>query len=51
VIANEFSEATTKLYTSALMETAFILLGITLLLNILARGLVWSVSLKFKAAR
>lgn len=51
VIANEFSEATTKLYTSALMESALILLGVTLLLNILARGLVWSVTLKFKMAK
>lgn len=44
LIANEFSEATTHLYTSALMEAGLVLLVITLLLNIAARALVWSVS-------
>ena len=42
-IANEFSEATYDLYTSALIELALILLGITIVLNILARLLVWRV--------
>lgn len=44
LIANEFSEASTDLYTSALVEAGLVLLVITLLLNISARGLVWSVS-------
>ena len=44
VIANEFAEATSKLYVSALMETALILFALTLLVNIIARALVWSVS-------
>ncbi len=46
VIANEFTEATTDLYLSALFEIGLILLLITLLLNIFARVLIWSVSKK-----
>ncbi len=42
-IANEFSEATYDLYTSALIELALILLGVTILLNAAARLLVWRV--------
>jgi len=41
VIANEFSEATYNLYLSVLMEIGLALLGVTLLLNTLARLLVW----------
>ncbi|KLU60830.1 phosphate transport system permease protein PstC [Peptococcaceae bacterium CEB3] len=44
VIANEFTEATYGLYLSALMEVGLILFAITLLLNIFARLLVWSVA-------
>jgi phosphate transport system permease protein len=44
VIANEFTEATYTLYLSALVEIGLILFGITLILNILARLLVWSVA-------
>jgi len=44
VIANEFTEATSSLYLSALVEIGLILFGITLILNALARLLVWSVS-------
>lgn len=44
VIANEFTEATYSLYLSALIEIGLILFAITLLLNILARLLVWSVA-------
>jgi len=43
LLANEFSEATTPMYTSALVEVGLILLIVTLLLNIAARVLVWSV--------
>jgi phosphate transport system permease protein len=48
IIANEFAEATSNLYVSALMETALILFAITLLVNIVARALVWSVSNKLE---
>jgi phosphate transport system permease protein len=43
-VASEFNEATFSLYTSALVELALILLGITLLVNVLARLLVWRVA-------
>jgi len=44
VIANEFSEATDDLYLSALIEAALVLFVITLIVNALARLLVWSVT-------
>jgi phosphate transport system permease protein len=44
VIANEFAETTTKLHEAALMEIGLILLVVTLVINILARLLVWSVT-------
>ena len=44
VIANEFAETTTNLHGSALMEIGLILLALTLIINILARVLVWSVT-------
>ena len=44
VIANEFAETTSKLHAAALMEIGLILLGITLLINTIARLLVWSVT-------
>jgi phosphate transport system permease protein len=43
LIANEFSEATSDLHLSALMAVGFVLLLMTLLVNILARWLLWSV--------
>lgn len=43
-IANEFSEATTDLYLSALFEVGLILFVITVLVNALARLLVWRVA-------
>jgi phosphate transport system permease protein len=43
-LASEFNEATYNLYVSALVELALILMGITLLVNILARLLVWRVA-------
>lgn len=43
VIANEFTEATGDLYLSALIEIGLLLFIITLLVNILARLLVWRV--------
>lgn len=42
-IANEFTEATYDLYTSSLIELALILLAITVLLNAIAKLLVWRV--------
>lgn len=44
VIANEFTEATSPLYLSALTELGLLLFVITLLINALARWLVWRVS-------
>jgi phosphate transport system permease protein len=42
VIANEFSEATTDLYLSALFEIGLVLFGVTILTNILAQLLIAS---------
>jgi len=44
VIANEFTEATSDLYVSALVEIGLLLLVVTVIVNALARLLVWSVS-------
>ncbi len=44
VIANEFAEAVTKLHTQVLVEVGLILFFMTLLLNVLARLLVWRVA-------
>ena len=41
VIANEFSEASTNLYLSAIIEIGLALFLITLMVNMAARGLVW----------
>ncbi|HEX7556176.1 MAG TPA: phosphate ABC transporter permease subunit PstC [Leptolinea sp.] len=43
IIANEFAEAVSQLHTQALIEIGLILFVITLLLNIVARLLVWNV--------
>ncbi len=43
LIANEFSEATTDLHLSALMAVGYVLFVITLLVNAIARWLVWRV--------
>jgi len=44
VIANEFAEAVTPLHSQALIEVALVLFLMTLLLNIIARLLVWQVA-------
>jgi phosphate transport system permease protein len=44
LIANQFSEATNDLHLSALMAVGAILFVITLIVNAVARWLVWSVS-------
>lgn len=41
VIANEFVEATSKLYISSLIEIGFLLLVISVIINLAARILVW----------
>src|SRR5512137_1865133 len=43
MIANEFTEATTDLYLSALVEVGLVLFVITIIVNAVARLLVWSV--------
>ena len=42
VIANEFTEAVGNLYLSALIEMALVLFVVTLIVNALARLLIWS---------
>lgn len=44
IIANEFAEAVTKLHTQSLIEIGLILFFMTLVLNMIARFLVWSVA-------
>ncbi len=50
VIANEFTEATTPLYLSALVEIGLVLLLTTLVVNIIARLLVWSLARRYRQA-
>lgn len=44
IIANEFTEATYELYLQSLIEIALVLFVLTLLLNFIARFLVWRVA-------
>jgi phosphate transport system permease protein len=44
IIANEFAEAVTALHTQALIEIGLVLFVMTLVLNIVARFLVWRVA-------
>ena len=44
VIANEFSEATENLYLSALVEIGLALFLVTIVVNILAQALIWSIT-------
>jgi len=44
VIANEFTEAADVLYQSALIEIGLVLFVITLLVNVVSRGLIWSMA-------
>ena len=50
VIANEFTEATSQLYLSSLIELALVLFVITIIINGLARLLVWSMERRWKAS-
>jgi len=51
VLANEFSEATSDLYLSALIEIGLLLFLVTVVVNALARFLVWSVGGAVKEGR
>ena len=51
VLANEFTEATSDLYLSALIEIGLLLLVVTVIVNALARLLVWTVGGPVKGAR
>jgi len=51
MVANEFSEATSKLYLSALVEVGLLLFVVTVIVNALARLLVWSVGGATKEVR
>jgi phosphate transport system permease protein len=44
VIANEFSEATGDVYLSALVEVGLALFLVTIIVNIVAQLLVWTVT-------
>jgi phosphate transport system permease protein len=44
VIANEFSEATDDLYLSALVEIGLALFVVTIIVNMLAQFLIWSIT-------
>lgn len=46
IIANEFAEANTDLHLQALVEVGLVLFILTLLLNLVARFLVWQVARK-----
>lgn len=48
VLANEFSEATSDMYLSALVEIGLLLFAVTIILNAIARLIVWSVTKKFQ---
>ena len=50
VIANEFTEATSNLYLSALVEIGLVLLLVSVVVNVIARVLIWSVSSKRSAS-
>ncbi len=51
VIANEFAEATSDLYVAALVEIALLLIVVTVIVNALARVLVWRVGRAAKEVR
>jgi phosphate transport system permease protein len=42
VLANEFTEATSEMYISALIEIALVLFVVAILVNAVARLMVWS---------
>ena len=50
VLANEFAEATSKMYVSSLIEIALLLFVMTLILNAIARGIVWRMTRRYGTA-
>lgn len=48
VIANEFTEATSEMYLSVLIQLALVLFVLTIIINALAKLLVWSMERKLK---
>jgi phosphate transport system permease protein len=44
LLANQFKEAASQMHTEAMIEIALTLFVITLLLNLIARLLVWQVA-------
>jgi len=50
VIANEFTEASSQMYLSALIQLALVLFVITIIINALAQLLVWSMNRKWKTS-
>jgi phosphate transport system permease protein len=51
VLANEFTEATSEMYISALVEIALTLFIITIIINSFARLLIWSVTSNERAQK
>jgi phosphate transport system permease protein len=51
VIANEFTEAAQELYLHALVEIGLVLFIITLIINMMSRGLIWSLGRQKKPRR
>jgi len=51
VIANEFTEAAQELYLHALVEIGLVLFIITLVINSMSRGLIWSLGRQQKPRR
>jgi phosphate transport system permease protein len=50
VLANEFAEAIGSMHISALIEIALLLFLVTIVLNALARLIVWSVTRRFTSS-
>ena len=48
VIANEFTEATSEMYLSALIQLALVLFVLTIIINAMAKLLVWSMERKLR---
>jgi phosphate transport system permease protein len=51
VIANEFAEAADELHLNALVEIGLVLFIITLAVNVLSRGFIWSLGRQSRPAR
>lgn len=51
VIANEFAEAADDLYLHALVEIGLVLFVITIVINMISRGLIWSLGRQTKPRR